>query len=171
MSRKMQRIKVSMFRWKLYKLMPWRYEQLEGTWILQDKRDRFIEIGVEKMYLLKNRECEVNIKFDLDAFGPEHQEILRDIEDKFAQIGITFDTGQGADCGDGDECKRVSKYRSWELDWSLSGPVRVFFRRYTKDNPKNRYTYGKGSSYEDWKEKNDVMNDAIDGWDGGEGKS
>jgi len=41
---------------------------------------------------------------------------LFEIEDLFADIGITFDTGTGGGS------------RDWEWDWSLKGPVDIIIR-------------------------------------------
>jgi hypothetical protein len=55
----------------------------------------------------------VNISFDMEKLGKKGLDTLFEIEKKFHEIGISFDTGGG--CGG----------RDWEWDWSLKGPVKV----------------------------------------------
>lgn len=76
---------------------------------------------------ISEKDCEVGIHFDMTKLTKEQIEKLWQAETLLHEIGVSFDTGAG--CGQ----------RDWEWDWSLSGPVKVTFRRLTKDNPKNRY--------------------------------
>lgn len=65
------------------------------------------------------KECEVLLQFripkdKLDRFY-EARTILND-------LGIKFDSGGDSN---GDEC-----VIDWEFDWSLKGPIKVFFKRF-----------------------------------------
>lgn len=71
-----------------------------------------------------SREGEVLINFDLIKIPRKK---VMELEKLLNEMGITFDTG-------GD-----STSRNWEWDWSLSGPVNVYFKRFVEDNPDNRY--------------------------------
>jgi len=67
------------------------------------------------------KECEVLLQFripkdKLDNFY-KARGILND-------IGIKFDSGG---CKDGNDL-----ILDWEFDWSLKGPVKVFFRRFVE---------------------------------------
>lgn len=62
----------------------------------------------------RGEKCEVRIQFDLSKFDMED---LLTIEELLSKNGVTFDHGCG--CGQ----------RHWELDFSLSGPMSVFFKR------------------------------------------
>ena len=75
------------------------------------------------------KEVAVGIKIRVST--EEQREILYQIEDLFHKLGITFDTGA---------CQlNGALVRDWEFDWSLSGPIRVYFRNLVKDDPKNRH--------------------------------
>lgn len=71
-----------------------------------------------------SREAEVLINFNLCKISREK---VMELEKLLNEMGISFDTG-------GD-----STSRNWEWDWSLDGPVNVFFKRFVEDNPDNRY--------------------------------
>ena len=70
------------------------------------------------------REAEVLINFDLSKIPIGK---LFELEKLLSEMGISFDTGSDF------------KSRDWEWDWSLSGPVNVFFKKFVEDNPTNRY--------------------------------
>lgn len=57
----------------------------------------------------------VSISFDTSKLGRKGLDTLFEIEKKFREIGITFDTGGGMG------------QRDWEWDFSLEGPVKVYF--------------------------------------------
>lgn len=69
-------------------------------------------------------EVEVLINFDLSKIP--HGKLFK-LEQLLDEMGIHFDTGTDF------------RTRDWEWDWSLSGPVKVFFKKLVKDNPTNRY--------------------------------
>lgn len=71
-----------------------------------------------------SREAEVLINFNLIKIPRKK---VMELEKLLREMGITFDTG-------GD-----STSRNWEWDWSLSGPVNVFFKGFVEDNSENRY--------------------------------
>lgn len=73
-------------------------------------------------------EAEVLIQFGFQDLTKEQRDKLWKIESLFHELGIYFDTG-GA----------IGGARDWEWDWSLRGPVKVFFKKFVKDDPKNRY--------------------------------
>ena len=75
------------------------------------------------------KEVEVRIGFDTKKMTKEQLGKLFEVQKLLSEIGVTFDTG--FDCG--------SKERDWEWDWSLKGPVKVFFVRFVDENPDNRY--------------------------------
>ena len=70
------------------------------------------------------REAEVLINFDLSKIAPGK---VFELEKLLREMGINFDAGTDF------------KSRDWEWDWSLSGPVNVFFKGFVEDNPNNRY--------------------------------
>jgi len=70
------------------------------------------------------REAEVLINFDLSKIPLKK---IFELEKLLSEIGITFDT------------ESDFKSRNWEWDWSLSGPINVFFNGFVEDNPNNRY--------------------------------
>ncbi len=72
-------------------------------------------------------EVEVNILWDLSKMDAAQRALFFEITRALPLLGVSFDTGS-----DG-------KGFDWEWDWSLRGPVKVHFRRFTSDNPKNRY--------------------------------
>lgn len=74
-----------------------------------------------------HREVEVGIHFDLTKLDGPQRKLLWQAAHALKVIGIGFDSGSGG--GELD----------WEWDWSLSGPVRVTFRRYVENNPENRH--------------------------------
>ena len=78
----------------------------------------------------RGEDVEVRLQFDIKTLGKEGMDKLFKVEQLLGDIGIGFDTGAG------------SSERDWELDWSLSGPIRVHFIRFTKDDAKNRYVRG-----------------------------
>lgn len=55
----------------------------------------------------------INVCFDMEKLGEKGLATLFEIEKKFLEIGISFDTGAGFGG------------RDWEWDWSLSGPVKL----------------------------------------------
>jgi len=73
----------------------------------------------------RGQEAEVRLEFKVDD-----KDKLFEIEKLLRELGVSFDTGY--DFGE--------KRRDWEMDWSLRGLVKVIFIRFTKDDPKNRYT-------------------------------
>ena len=68
---------------------------------------------------MKLKECEVLIRFDLSKIPLED---VFAIEDILSRNGIGFDRGAG--CG----------ARDWEFDYSLSGPVKVYFKRFVAND-------------------------------------
>lgn len=76
----------------------------------------------------RGREAEVGIQFDLTVMTPEQRQKLFEVERLLGELGVAFDRGS-----DG-------RQRDWEWDWSLRGPVRVVFQRFTDENPENRHT-------------------------------
>lgn len=70
------------------------------------------------------REAEVLINFDLSKIPMGK---IMELEKLLHEMGINFDTGTDF------------RSRDWEWDWSLSGPVNVFFKMFVEDDPKNRY--------------------------------
>lgn len=66
------------------------------------------------------KECEVAIKFVLPK---EKIDLLYDAIEALRRIGITFDTG-----GSNDE--EGNLHYDWEFDWSLKGPVEVYFKKF-----------------------------------------
>jgi len=73
------------------------------------------------------RDVEVQITFDISKMSAEQREAFYRARHELGKVGISFDTGTNGACFD------------WEWDWSLKGPVRVLFKQFTKNNPKNRY--------------------------------
>ena len=80
----------------------------------------------------RGREAEVGITFMTRDFTKEQWEALWTVQKLLNEvIGVRFDTGYSM----------VDGGRDWEWDWSLSGPVKVTFRRWTDEYPeKNRYS-------------------------------
>lgn len=67
------------------------------------------------------KEVEVRIQWDLNKIDFD---VLHKIEALLSKAGVTFDTGAYlVDQEDG--CRP----RDWEWDWSLKGPVKVFYVR------------------------------------------
>lgn len=64
------------------------------------------------------KEAEVLIKFDITKLNPSQLDRLFLIEDLLRKLDISFDTGYG----DGK--------RDWEWDFSLKGPVKVYFKKF-----------------------------------------
>jgi len=61
------------------------------------------------------REAEVHIEFDRSQVDLDK---LFKVEELLREMGLHFDTGASSDV------------RDWEWDWSLKGPVKVYFRRF-----------------------------------------
>jgi len=61
------------------------------------------------------RECDVLVQLDLSQL--DIKDII-EVEKAFQKIGITFDTGAGFG------------YRDWEWDFSLKGPINVYFQQF-----------------------------------------
>jgi len=55
----------------------------------------------------------INVSFDLEKLGDEGLAALFEIEQKFLEIGVSFDTGAGFG------------RRDWEWDFSLKGPIKI----------------------------------------------
>ena len=87
-----------------------------------------VEASLGEDHPRRGEEAEVRLVFDIKELGAEGMEKLYKVQELLGELGVSFDTGS-----DG-------KYRDWEWDWSLSGPVKVTFVRFTEDNPKNRHT-------------------------------
>jgi hypothetical protein len=64
------------------------------------------------------KEAEVLIKFDITKLNASQLDRLFLIEDLLGKLGIIFDTGY-----DGGK-------RDWEWDFSLKGPVKVYFKKF-----------------------------------------
>jgi hypothetical protein len=67
------------------------------------------------------KECEVLIQIDMKKIPFEKIKI---IEDAFHKANIHFDTGAGMG------------FRDWEFDWSLKGPIKIYFKRFIEDGAK-----------------------------------
>jgi hypothetical protein len=76
---------------------------------------------------MKNKEAEVLIQFDISEMSEKQKEKLWKISKAFADLGISFDIGSDGSVLD------------WEWDWSLKGPVKVYFGDFVADVEKNRY--------------------------------
>ena len=77
----------------------------------------------------QGEEVEVTIKFDRTKLTPEQEEKVFQAGKLLGEVGIGYDSGGSAEEID------------WEWDWSLSGPVKVEFRRFVEDNKgSNRYS-------------------------------
>ena len=63
------------------------------------------------------REVEVSIHIETNKMTPEQYEHLKQAEKHLLEAGISFDTGGGFGG------------RDWEWDWSLEGPVTVYYLR------------------------------------------
>jgi hypothetical protein len=72
---------------------------------------------------MRRKEAEVRIEFDKTKVDMDK---LFKIEEALSEIGITFDTGASIGDPDGD-------VRDWEWDWSLEGPVKVYFVRFKRE--------------------------------------
>ena len=70
----------------------------------------------ESQKVKRDERVNVSIRFDTTADGFDLSELYK-IEDSLKKLGVSFDTGFSMDGG-----------RDWELDWSLIGPVSVYFR-------------------------------------------
>jgi len=55
----------------------------------------------------------INVQFDMSKLGQGGLDKLFEIERKFREIGVHFDTGGGFGG------------RDWEWDWSLKGPIKL----------------------------------------------
>jgi hypothetical protein len=64
------------------------------------------------------QEAEVLVQIDLTKLSETQREKLEEIEAIFRDLGIHFDTGS-----DGGS-------RDWEWDWSLIGPIKVYFKKF-----------------------------------------
>jgi len=80
-------------------------------------------IAAEKTEL---RECEVVIRFKVPRANMAH---IYAASDELAKLGITFDTGG-----------RITDpiLYGWEFDWSLTGPVKVLFKRFKENKNDNQ---------------------------------
>jgi len=87
-----------------------------------------IEAGMPKPQR-HGEEVEVTIQIDTSKMTEDQKNKMFKAQSLLHELGISFDTGFS--CPDG--------IRDWEWDWSLSGPIKVIFRRFVKDNPENRY--------------------------------
>ena len=75
------------------------------------------------------REAEVTIKIATEGFTKEQMNKMFAAQTLLHELGINFDTGMNMKTG----------VRDWEWDWSLRGPIRVVFKRWTDENPTNRH--------------------------------
>ena len=66
------------------------------------------------------KECEAVIKFKIPR---EKIDLLYAVIEVMENLGIAFDTGGSSD-EDGNLCY------DWEFDWSLKGPVKVYFKKF-----------------------------------------
>jgi len=64
------------------------------------------------------KESEVLITFNIAELSEEGMKHLFDAEASLRKAGISFDTGAGFGG------------RDWEFDWSLTGPVKVFHKKF-----------------------------------------
>jgi len=96
------------------------------------------------------KEAEVHIEFDRSKIDMGK---LHEIEKLFLEMGIHFDTGASL-CAHGA--------RDWEWDWSLRGPVKVFFVRFVEDNPENRYEREKNPKQPDEGDQNCCVEEDCD---------
>lgn len=64
------------------------------------------------------RECDVLVQIDLSKV--KLQEVM-EAEKALRKLGITFDTGAGFG------------FRDWEWDFSLKGPINVYFQQFKKE--------------------------------------
>lgn len=69
------------------------------------------------------KECEAGIKFIIPK---EKKELLFAAIKAMEELGVTFDTG-----GCVDEYGNLCY--DWEFDWSLKGPVKVYFKRFKEE--------------------------------------
>jgi hypothetical protein len=72
------------------------------------------------------REAHVLIQFDMTKLDKDKLDKLFQIELLFHEMGITFDTGAGFGG------------RDWEWDWSLKGPVKVYFKEFKDEFEKRK---------------------------------
>lgn len=73
------------------------------------------------------REVEVTLRWDVTKLSDAQRKLLHTIGRALGWLGVRFDSGGSVDVFD------------WEWDWSLRGPVKVLFRRYVRDDDRNRY--------------------------------
>jgi len=69
------------------------------------------------------KECEAVIKFKVSK---DKVDLLYDAVKAMEKLGITFDTGGSTD-DEGNLCY------DWEFDWSLKGPIKVYFKKFKGD--------------------------------------
>jgi|WetSurSiteA1Bulk_404760.scaffolds.fasta_scaffold00030_13 hypothetical protein len=72
------------------------------------------------------KEAHVWIQFDMTKLGQDKLHKLFQAEKLLNEIGISFDTGGGFGG------------RDWEWDWSLKGPVKVYFKELKEDFEKRK---------------------------------
>lgn len=87
----------------------------------------------------RGKEVAVGIHWDLTKMDGAQKKLLWEISRQLGQLGVMFDTGS-------DGC-----VLDWEWDWSLRGPIKVKFRNFVEDDPKNRYVREKGDEPRDAK--------------------
>ena len=69
---------------------------------------------------MNKKECEVGINFIVPK---EKMDLLCDAREVLNTLGITFDMGGTTD-------EKGNLHYDWEFDWSLKGPVKVYFKRF-----------------------------------------
>ena len=65
------------------------------------------------------KECEVGIEFIIPK---EKIDLLYAATKAVSKLGIKFDTGGSIDEDD-------NLHYNWEFDWSLKGPIKVYFKK------------------------------------------
>lgn len=71
----------------------------------------------------ENKECEVRIQIECPT---DKLECVYNAREELSKIGVGFDSGGHTTMRNG---RKVSLL-DWELDWSLKGPIKVYFKRF-----------------------------------------
>ena len=69
------------------------------------------------------KECEVLLKFKVSE---DKMRYIYNAREELAKAGIDFDSGGCVSNVDGRKIGNLD----WEFDWSLKGPIKVYFKRF-----------------------------------------
>ena len=86
----------------------------------------------ETIHQVKGESIDVQLKFNLKKMSLVQIQHLQDAENSLIKAGFSFDSGTGGSCSPEPREKDIGHTRDWQFDWSLKGPVKVSFIRFSE---------------------------------------